>query len=177
MKAEGKKERAREGGRQREKVSNRIPLDGERDNLSEEERCHLHCEHTLITPSLPASSTPSPTPSLPPSLPVSLPRSLRHSITLSPLLRVCAGPSLTSRTHTHLSPSLTLCLGTYHTHLQFPSYACSSYPSLPLTFSSLSLLFFYCLSQPACPPQFLFFASHYHPPICSRSLIDRKSVV
>jgi len=66
----------------REKVPNRIPLEAERDNLSEEERCHLHCEHTLITPSLPLSHTQSLT--LPPSFSSFLIPSLHHTHNTTP---------------------------------------------------------------------------------------------
>ncbi len=88
------KPRERRRDKWREKVPNRIPLEAERDNLSEEERCHLHCEHTLITPSLLLSCTQSL--SLPPSL-------SHHSITRSTPLLVSGGLILTSRIHTHLS--------------------------------------------------------------------------
>lgn len=95
---------------------NGVPITGkERDNLSEEERCHLHCEHTLITPALPPSLQHSIT-----ALP--LLRHLTHSITqlpspplshppqpsffFNPLVCVRQGPALTNRkAHTHRSPS------------------------------------------------------------------------
>lgn len=84
-KKKGVKPKERRKDKWREKVPNRIPLEAERDNLSEEERCHLHCEHTLITPSLPLSHTQS------------LSLLSHHSLYAPPSL------ILTSRIHTSLS--------------------------------------------------------------------------
>lgn len=104
----------------REKVPNRIPLEAERDNLSEEERCHLHCEHTLITrPSLSRVLNHSLSPSL------SLSQHL--SITRSVPFLVSRGLVLTPRLHTHFSLA---CL-----FIKSPSHF--SLPGLPLNCFSM----------------------------------------
>lgn len=63
----------------------------ERHNLSEEERCHLHCEHTLITAPL-------------------RPLSIQHSITPIPLLRhltrSISGPSEPPPSHLLYFPEM-----------------------------------------------------------------------
>ena len=87
--------------------TNRVPITGtERDNLSEEERCHIHCEHTLITlpPSLrPALHHSAPPPSTSHTLHHLLPKTPSPTIPFSPQVCVCDRlPAPTKHTFSHV---------------------------------------------------------------------------